>query len=81
MEQEWLRHTGSIWSSGFFPCSQVPLSEVVEPVDFEEYLMIHLPDVEPGPLRDLFEFPDDDLDVIRKPRECLTLEYGFPVKE
>ncbi|XP_062827498.1 dedicator of cytokinesis protein 6 isoform X1 [Anolis carolinensis] len=56
----------------------VPLTEVVEPVDFEEYLSSHLPDAEPGPLRDLVEFPSDDLEVIHEPRDCRTLEPGVP---
>ncbi|KAH0628616.1 hypothetical protein JD844_009975 [Phrynosoma platyrhinos] len=56
----------------------VPLTEVVEPVDFEEYLTSHLPDAEPGPLRDLVEFPADDLEVLHEPRDCRTLEPGIP---
>ncbi|KAJ6657732.1 hypothetical protein lerEdw1_002233 [Lerista edwardsae] len=56
----------------------VPLTEVVEPVDFEEYLYTHQPDAEPGPLRDLVEFPADDLEVIHEPRDCRTLEPGVP---
>uniref|UniRef100_A0A8C8SQ11 Dedicator of cytokinesis 6 n=1 Tax=Pelusios castaneus TaxID=367368 RepID=A0A8C8SQ11_9SAUR len=59
----------------------LPLSEVVEPVDFEEYLAAHPPEVEPGPLRDLIEFPADDVEVIREPRECRTLEPGVPSEE
>uniref|UniRef100_A0A8C3HAH7 Dedicator of cytokinesis 6 n=1 Tax=Chrysemys picta bellii TaxID=8478 RepID=A0A8C3HAH7_CHRPI len=57
---------------------QVPLTEVVEPVDFEEYLAAHPPELEPGPLRDLIEFPADDVEVVREPRECRTLEPGVP---
>lgn len=56
----------------------MPLTEVVEPVDFEEYLYSHQPDAEPGPLRDLVEFPSDDLEVIHEPRDCRTLEPGVP---
>ncbi|KAJ7316681.1 hypothetical protein JRQ81_002843, partial [Phrynocephalus forsythii] len=56
----------------------VPLTEVVEPVDFEEYLAGHLPDAEPGPLRDLVEFPADDVEVVHEPRDCRTLESGVP---
>uniref|UniRef100_A0A8C8SQK4 Dedicator of cytokinesis 6 n=1 Tax=Pelusios castaneus TaxID=367368 RepID=A0A8C8SQK4_9SAUR len=62
-------------------CLLLPLSEVVEPVDFEEYLAAHPPEVEPGPLRDLIEFPADDVEVIREPRECRTLEPGVPSEE
>ncbi|XP_013924852.1 PREDICTED: dedicator of cytokinesis protein 6-like [Thamnophis sirtalis] len=56
----------------------LPLTEVVEPVDFEKYLNTHLPDAEPGPLSDLIEFPADDLEVSHEPRECRTLEPGVP---
>uniref|UniRef100_A0A8C8SQD4 Dedicator of cytokinesis 6 n=1 Tax=Pelusios castaneus TaxID=367368 RepID=A0A8C8SQD4_9SAUR len=63
------------------PSAQLPLSEVVEPVDFEEYLAAHPPEVEPGPLRDLIEFPADDVEVIREPRECRTLEPGVPSED
>ncbi|KAJ3599218.1 hypothetical protein NHX12_033181 [Muraenolepis orangiensis] len=40
----------------------VPLTEAVEPVDFEEYLSTHPPLMESGPLRDLIEFPPDDIE-------------------
>uniref|UniRef100_A0A670KKY9 Dedicator of cytokinesis 6 n=1 Tax=Podarcis muralis TaxID=64176 RepID=A0A670KKY9_PODMU len=55
--------------------------KVVEPVDFEEYLDSHVPDAEPGPLRDLVEFPTDDLEVIHQTRDCRTLEPGIPEDE
>ncbi|XP_076870993.1 dedicator of cytokinesis protein 7 isoform X21 [Brachyhypopomus gauderio] len=51
----------------------VPLTEAVEPVDFEEYLITHPPIIESGPLRDLIEFPPDDIEVLYTPRECRTL--------
>ncbi|MGH0129308.1 UNVERIFIED_CONTAM: hypothetical protein FKN15_001938 [Acipenser sinensis] len=60
---------------------QVPLTEVVEPVDFEDYLSTHPPAVGPGPLRELFDFPPDDLEVALEPRECRTLEPGLPDEE
>ncbi|XP_054859895.1 dedicator of cytokinesis protein 6 [Eublepharis macularius] len=56
----------------------VPLTEVVEPVDFEEYVGSHVPDTDSGPLHDLVEFPADDLEVIHEPRDCRTLEPGVP---
>uniref|UniRef100_A0A8C6QLD4 Dedicator of cytokinesis 6 n=1 Tax=Nannospalax galili TaxID=1026970 RepID=A0A8C6QLD4_NANGA len=56
----------------------VPLTEVMEPVDFEDVLLSHPPDVEPGPLRDLIEFPADDLELLKQPRECRTTESGIP---
>lgn len=57
---------------------QVPLTEAVEPVDFEEYLITHPPLVESGPLRDLIEFPPDDIEVIHTPRECRTVAQAVP---
>uniref|UniRef100_A0A672N254 Dedicator of cytokinesis 7 n=1 Tax=Sinocyclocheilus grahami TaxID=75366 RepID=A0A672N254_SINGR len=51
----------------------IPLTEAVEPVDFEEYLITHPPLIESGPLRDLIEFPPDDIKVLYTPRECRTL--------
>uniref|UniRef100_A0A8B9TTV9 Dedicator of cytokinesis 7 n=1 Tax=Anas platyrhynchos TaxID=8839 RepID=A0A8B9TTV9_ANAPL len=58
--------------------SQVPLTEAVEPVDLEEYLSAHPMPVESGPLRDLFEFPSDDIEVVYTPRECRTLVSAVP---
>uniref|UniRef100_A0A8C6QAA1 Dedicator of cytokinesis 7 n=1 Tax=Nothobranchius furzeri TaxID=105023 RepID=A0A8C6QAA1_NOTFU len=56
----------------------VPLTEAVEPVDFEEYLITHPPIVESGPLRDLIEFPPDDIEVIYTPRDCRTVVQAVP---
>uniref|UniRef100_A0A672RE06 Dedicator of cytokinesis 6 n=1 Tax=Sinocyclocheilus grahami TaxID=75366 RepID=A0A672RE06_SINGR len=52
----------------------VPLTEVVEPVDYEEYVSSHPPGAEPGPLRQLLEFPSDDLELLLQERECATIE-------
>lgn len=57
---------------------QIPLTEAVEPVDFEEYLITHPPIIESGPLRDLIEFPPDDIEVLYTPRECRTLSQAVP---
>uniref|UniRef100_A0A8C2N2W1 Dedicator of cytokinesis 6 n=1 Tax=Cricetulus griseus TaxID=10029 RepID=A0A8C2N2W1_CRIGR len=56
----------------------VPLTEVIEPLDFEDVLSSRPPEVEPGPLRDLIEFPADDLELLKQPRECRTTESGVP---
>ncbi|XP_076850145.1 dedicator of cytokinesis protein 6-like isoform X2 [Brachyhypopomus gauderio] len=58
---------------------QVPLTEVVEPVDYEEYVSSH--PTEPGPLRQLLEFPSDDLQLILQERECSTLETALPEED
>ncbi|XP_035384988.1 dedicator of cytokinesis protein 7-like isoform X3 [Electrophorus electricus] len=57
----------------------VPLTEVVEPVDYEDYICSHTP--EPGPLRQLLEFPSDDLELILQERECTTLEPALPEED
>uniref|UniRef100_A0A4X2KT50 Dedicator of cytokinesis 6 n=1 Tax=Vombatus ursinus TaxID=29139 RepID=A0A4X2KT50_VOMUR len=62
-------------------CPQVPLTEVVEPLDLEDFLQNHPLDAEPGPLRDLMEFPADDLEVVLEARECRTTEPGIPEEE
>lgn len=59
----------------------LPLTDVVEPVDFEEYVSSHAPGVEPGPLRQLMEFPSDDLELLHLDKECTTLEPPLPEEE
>ncbi|XP_047215228.1 dedicator of cytokinesis protein 7-like isoform X5 [Girardinichthys multiradiatus] len=59
----------------------LPLTEVVEPVDFEEYVSSHAPGVEAGPLRQLMEFPQDDLELLQLDKECTTLEPPLPEEE
>lgn len=54
---------------------------MVEPVDFEEFLSSHALGVEPGPLRQLMEFPPDDLELRLQERECMTLEPALPEEE
>ncbi|MBN3305788.1 DOCK7 protein, partial [Amia calva] len=61
-----------------FAAAQVPLTEVVEPVDFEDYVNTHPPAAEPGPLRELVDFPPDDVELVLEERECRTLEPGLP---
>uniref|UniRef100_A0A665V450 Dedicator of cytokinesis 6 n=1 Tax=Echeneis naucrates TaxID=173247 RepID=A0A665V450_ECHNA len=59
----------------------LPLTEVVEPVDYEEYVSSHAPAVELGPLRQLMEFPQDDLELLPMEKECTTLEPPLPEEE
>ncbi|XP_051569546.1 dedicator of cytokinesis protein 7-like isoform X3 [Myxocyprinus asiaticus] len=59
----------------------VPLTEVVEPVDYEEYVSSHPPGAEPGPLRHLLEFPTDDLELVLQERECATIELAVPEED
>lgn len=71
-------HPSDLLCSLLLIAHQVPLTEAVEPVDFEEYLITHPPIVESGPLRDLIEFPPDDIEVIYTPRECRTVVQAVP---
>uniref|UniRef100_A0A8C3T787 Dedicator of cytokinesis 7 n=1 Tax=Chelydra serpentina TaxID=8475 RepID=A0A8C3T787_CHESE len=50
----------------------------VDPVDLEDYLITHPLAMESGPLRDLLEFPPDDIEVVYSPRECRTLVSAVP---
>lgn len=56
----------------------MPLTEPVDPVDLEDYLLTHPLAMDSGPLRDLLEFPSDDIEVIYTPRECRTLVSAVP---
>uniref|UniRef100_A0A2K6F2C0 Dedicator of cytokinesis 7 n=1 Tax=Propithecus coquereli TaxID=379532 RepID=A0A2K6F2C0_PROCO len=56
----------------------VPLTEAVDPVDFEDYLITHPLAVDSGPLRELIEFPPDDIEVVYSPRDCRTLVSAVP---
>uniref|UniRef100_A0A8C6Y5B1 Dedicator of cytokinesis 7 n=1 Tax=Naja naja TaxID=35670 RepID=A0A8C6Y5B1_NAJNA len=57
---------------------RVPLTEPVDPVELEDYLLTHPLAVDSGPMRDLFEFPSDDTEVIYSPQECRTLVSAVP---
>uniref|UniRef100_A0A8C3T859 Dedicator of cytokinesis 7 n=1 Tax=Chelydra serpentina TaxID=8475 RepID=A0A8C3T859_CHESE len=61
-----------------FHGDSVPLTEAVDPVDLEDYLITHPLAMESGPLRDLLEFPPDDIEVVYSPRECRTLVSAVP---
>lgn len=50
-------------------------------MDFEEYVSSHPPGVELGPLRQLMEFPQDDLELLQQEKECTTLEPPLPEEE
>ena len=56
----------------------MPLWDVVEPPDFEDYMIQHQYAVDRDPLRHLLEFPPDDIDVQMVPRECRTIAPIVP---
>ncbi|XP_041446320.1 dedicator of cytokinesis protein 7 isoform X1 [Xenopus laevis] len=58
--------------------ASVPLTEVVDPVDFEDYLITHPVSIDSGPLSDLYEFPTDDVEVLYVQRECRTMVSSVP---
>uniref|UniRef100_A0A6I8QJP9 Dedicator of cytokinesis 7 n=1 Tax=Xenopus tropicalis TaxID=8364 RepID=A0A6I8QJP9_XENTR len=58
--------------------ASVPLTEVVDPVEFEDYLITHPVSIDSGPLRDLYEFPTDDVEVLYVQRECRTMVSSVP---
>ncbi|XP_069498125.1 dedicator of cytokinesis protein 7 isoform X8 [Ambystoma mexicanum] len=58
--------------------ASVPLTEPVDPVDLEDYLFTHPISMDSGPLRDLLEFPADDVEVVYTPKECRTVISAVP---
>lgn len=59
-----------------FFCLQPPDYDAVDPIDFENFLMSHMQNHELLP--ELGDFPEDDLDLIYKPKECRTLQPSLP---
>ncbi|KAM4052801.1 dedicator of cytokinesis protein 8 isoform 2-T2 [Anomaloglossus baeobatrachus] len=55
-----------------------PFYDAVDPVDFENYLMTHLNSHNYELLQDLGDFPEDDLDLVAKPKDCRTLQPSLP---
>ncbi|XP_077992756.1 dedicator of cytokinesis protein 7-like isoform X2 [Glandiceps talaboti] len=58
--------------------SQVPLWEVVDPPDFEEYLQQHRDQVGSDALGDLLYFPEDDIEVGYLQRQFRTMKPVRP---
>lgn len=65
-------------SSCTFLIKQVPLNEVVEPVDFEDFVLQNQPLNEDDPDSKMLEFPDDDIEVTTIPRQCRTVKPSIP---
>ncbi|XP_072260292.1 dedicator of cytokinesis protein 8 isoform X2 [Pyxicephalus adspersus] len=55
-----------------------PDYEAVEPIDFENFLMSHINTQNHELLQELGDFPEDDLDLVYKPKECRTLQPSLP---
>ncbi|KAI1280634.1 Dedicator of cytokinesis protein 7 [Halotydeus destructor] len=58
--------------------SEVLLSDVVDPVNFEEYLEDNLKILSEDPHKDLYSFPSDDIDVCIIPRKVRTVRPILP---
>lgn len=56
----------------------VPLSDVVEPLDFEEFLQQHQDLADRDAISELLDFPPDDVEVGILPRKCRTIEPVVP---
>ena len=55
--------------------------EMVEPVDYEDYLDEHRDKFETDPIRHLLEYPIDDIDFVRIERQHRTIIPVLPEKE
>uniref|UniRef100_A0A8C3USL8 Dedicator of cytokinesis 8 n=1 Tax=Catharus ustulatus TaxID=91951 RepID=A0A8C3USL8_CATUS len=51
---------------------------IVDPVDFEGFLMTQLNNLDLDLAQELGDFPEDDLDVVFAPKECRTLQPSMP---
>uniref|UniRef100_A0A803VMK0 Dedicator of cytokinesis 8 n=1 Tax=Ficedula albicollis TaxID=59894 RepID=A0A803VMK0_FICAL len=51
---------------------------LVDPVDFEAFLMTQLNNLDLDLAQELGDFPEDDLDVVFTPKECRTLQPSMP---
>ncbi|XP_056020103.1 dedicator of cytokinesis protein 7-like isoform X2 [Ostrea edulis] len=56
----------------------VPLTDVVDPPDYEEFVLQNSCTVERDPFRDLILYPEDDVDVHSVPRKCRTVNPIVP---
>uniref|UniRef100_A0A8B9GGN9 Dedicator of cytokinesis 8 n=1 Tax=Amazona collaria TaxID=241587 RepID=A0A8B9GGN9_9PSIT len=61
------------------PASRKPsFYDVVDPVDFEGFLMTQLSNLDSELAQELGDFPEDDLDIVFTPKECRTLQPSMP---
>ncbi len=55
--------------------------DIIDPIDYEEYVDEHRQKIESDPLRHLLEYPNDDIDFIRIDRQYRTIIPTIPEKE
>ncbi|XP_055884538.1 dedicator of cytokinesis protein 7-like isoform X6 [Biomphalaria glabrata] len=58
--------------------TQVPLNDVPEPTDFEEFILHNQCLVERDPFKDLLLYPEDDIQVHKVNKHCRTIEPSRP---
>jgi len=56
----------------------VPLSDVVDPPEFEDFILQNQCTVERDPFKDLILYPDDDIEVHPLPKRCRTISPIVP---
>ena len=57
---------------------QLTLTDVVEPPDYEDFVIQNQCLVERDPFRDLLLYPEDDIEVQKIPKPCRTLSELTP---
>lgn len=58
--------------------AQVSLSELVDPIDYEEFLQQHNQQISRDPLRHILDFPPCDVQIKRIERKIRTIEPIVP---
>uniref|UniRef100_A0A8C8STH9 Dedicator of cytokinesis 8 n=1 Tax=Pelusios castaneus TaxID=367368 RepID=A0A8C8STH9_9SAUR len=51
---------------------------IMEPVDFEGFLMTQLNNLDSETVQELGDFPEDDLEIVFTPKECRTSQPSLP---
>ena len=59
-------------------CSQLTLTDVVDPPDYEDFVLQNQCLVERDPFRDLLLYPEDDIEVQKVPKPCRTISLLIP---
>ena len=60
---------------------KVPLCDIMDPVDYEDFIQQHQLQIDHDPLRHLMEFPIDDVEVGIMQRKCRTVVPVVPEDE
>lgn len=59
---------------------QISLTELVEPIDYEDFLQQHSSVINRDPLRNILDFPSGDVQVKTIKRKIRTIEPIVPVE-